>query len=176
MAAGSTGFFLNLLQLVPAKPLDGGFVIQAVSRWLLIPGTALLFFLAMRFQSILLLIIAVISVISLARQFLHHRPAETLPAPERNLTAMRAFDPTYSAGASASERSEIIGVPAASLASPSTDAVPINSPIISSDQMKPASIPQRFIIAGAYLGLAGMLAYLYWLSTNELVSFMPHRH
>jgi len=28
MAAGSMGFMLNLLQLIPAKPLDGGFVIR----------------------------------------------------------------------------------------------------------------------------------------------------
>ncbi|MGH9552226.1 MAG: site-2 protease family protein, partial [Terriglobales bacterium] len=27
MAAGNTGFFLNLLQLLPARPLDGGFVV-----------------------------------------------------------------------------------------------------------------------------------------------------
>jgi Zn-dependent protease len=125
-AAGSTGFFLNLLQLVPAKPLDGGFVIQAVSKWLLIPGTGLLCALAAMFQSILLLIIAGISFFSLLKQFLKRQPVDAY------------------------------GVP-----------------IVPADQQTLATVPQRILIAIAYLGLAGMLGYLYWLSTNELISFVP---
>lgn len=117
MAAGSTGFMLNLLQLVPAKPLDGGFVISAVSKWLLVPGTAFLFALSFAFHSILLLIISVISLISLiASRFAHGQ------AP----------------------------------------------------QMQPATGVQRFAVAFAYISLAGMLAYLYWLSHNTVSALVKH--
>lgn len=121
-AAGSTGFMLNLLQLVPAKPLDGGFIIQAVSRWLLIPGTVMLLALAFCFKSVLLLIIGGISAVSLVKQFM-----------------------------------------------PRSEAA-------STSELTPASFQQRIIIALAYLSLAGMLAYLYWLSSNELVSLIPPKH
>lgn len=49
VAAGSVGLFLNLLQLIPAKPLDGGFVINAINKWLLIPGVGLAFAYAFSF-------------------------------------------------------------------------------------------------------------------------------
>ena len=69
MAAGSTGFWLNLLQLVPAKPLDGGFIIAAISKWLLIPGTIALIGLSIALHSGILMFVVVISVLSLIRQF-----------------------------------------------------------------------------------------------------------
>ncbi len=69
VAAGSVGFFLNLLQLIPAKPFDGGHVISAVSKWFLIPGSLLAFALSYYFQSILLLVIAAISCFSLFKEF-----------------------------------------------------------------------------------------------------------
>jgi Zn-dependent protease len=68
MAAGSTGFWLNLLQLVPAKPLDGGFVVQAISKWLLLPGAIMLLALALILHSTLLLIISVIAGIAVVKQ------------------------------------------------------------------------------------------------------------
>jgi Zn-dependent protease len=137
-AAGSTGFFLNLLQLVPAKPLDGGFVIQAVSRWLLVPGTGILFAVSVAFKSPLLLIISVISLFSLVSDFMR-----------RN----RGAGSTSYGGSS-----NVATLPGGM------------------QLQTPASAPQRVIIATAYLGLAGMLGYLYWLSTNALISFVPHGH
>lgn len=62
MAAGATGTFLNMIQLIPAKPLDGGFVVHAVSKWMLIPGTGLAFAAAALLQSPLFFIVAVLSV------------------------------------------------------------------------------------------------------------------
>lgn len=38
IAAANYGLLLNLFQLVPAKPFDGGFVVESVWQWLLIPG------------------------------------------------------------------------------------------------------------------------------------------
>jgi Zn-dependent protease len=142
-AAGSTGFMLNLLQLVPAKPLDGGFVIQALSKWLLIPGTGLLFALAVKWQSVLLLIIAGFSFYGLIKQFLKRQPVDAYGVPQRSFMGLANVAPGDSV----------------------TDAT----------QQTPASIPQRILIAIAYLGLAGMLAYLQWLSTNELIRFVPNR-
>jgi Zn-dependent protease len=172
MAAGSTGFMLNLLQLVPAKPLDGGFIIQAVSRWLLIPGTALLLCLAYFFQSVLLLIIGVISAFALVKQFYPARKAEHGESPETSSDTGQAADPGIPAAVPGS------ALPAearAYVASPLLSAGPKKG-ITLSTELKAASLPQRVIIAIAYLGLAAMLGYLYWLSSSEVVSIMPHKH
>jgi len=136
LAAGSTGFFLNLVQLIPAKPLDGGFVIQAVSKWLLIPGVAIMLVAAYMLQSVLLLIISGFSILSLVHQFMTmYKKAEV---------------------------AKYGGV---------TDAIP--APPITSADLTPATVPQRFLIAVAYLTLAGVLAYMYWLSHNHLVQVVP---
>lgn len=68
MAAGSFGFMLNLLQLIPAKPLDGGFVVLAISRWLMLPGSLLLCGVALMLHSFLFGIIGVFSLYSAAKQ------------------------------------------------------------------------------------------------------------
>jgi Zn-dependent protease len=61
-----TGFFLNLFNLMPVGPLDGGRIITALSPWLWIVGFAILVFLTItHFNFILLLII----VFSLPRLF-----------------------------------------------------------------------------------------------------------
>lgn len=69
MAAGSVGIFLNLLQLIPAKPLDGGFVINAINKWLLIPGVGMVFAYAFFFHSFLFGIIGVIAFMNVISQF-----------------------------------------------------------------------------------------------------------
>lgn len=69
MAAGSVGMFLNLLQLIPAKPLDGGFVISAINKWLLIPGVGMVFAYAFFFHSFLFGIIGVIAFLNVISQF-----------------------------------------------------------------------------------------------------------
>jgi Zn-dependent protease len=82
MAAGSFGFLLNLIQLIPAKPLDGGFVVNAISRWLLLPGSILLCALALMFHWILFGIIGVISLFSVVKQLFggQQEPPSTVPA------------------------------------------------------------------------------------------------
>ncbi len=62
--SANTGFMLNLMQMIPARPLDGGFIVQAVSRWLLIPGTILLFILALATGAPLIYVIAIVSLLS----------------------------------------------------------------------------------------------------------------
>lgn len=69
VAAGSVGLFLNLLQLIPAKPLDGGFVVSAISKWLLIPGVGLVFAYAFIFQSFIFTLIGIIAFLIVVGQF-----------------------------------------------------------------------------------------------------------
>jgi Zn-dependent protease len=145
LAAGSTGFFLNLIQLIPAKPLDGGFVIQAVSKWLLIPGVAIMLVAAYMLQSVLLLIISGFSILSLVHQF------------------MTMYKKADAARYGAARYGEALAVPEQQTAP------------ISSVDLTPATVPQRVLIACAYLSLAGMLAYLYWLSHNNLVQVVPRQ-
>ncbi|MBS1990001.1 MAG: site-2 protease family protein [Cyanobacteria bacterium SZAS LIN-3] len=83
MAAGNTGIFLNVLQLIPAKPFDGGFVLHAVSKWLLIPGTGLAFLFGVMFQSPIFLIIAVISL------FTTYSAIKTQPAPDGTILGQK---------------------------------------------------------------------------------------
>jgi Zn-dependent protease len=61
--SANTGFMLNLLQMIPAKPLDGGFIVAAISKWIMIPGTLGLFALGTLTGSPLIFIIALISVL-----------------------------------------------------------------------------------------------------------------
>ena len=202
IAAGSTGFFLNLLQLVPAKPLDGGFVIQAVSKWFLIPGTVLLIVLAVCFQSILLLIIAGISIFSLVNQFRQHKQLQVPPVAQRTVflgedgKLVSADKLAPASDVPFEQNSELPG----NLESTSNqnkeqehypNIGPAQGPVYTSTSssllaaaaapppvlgvMKPAPLQQRITIAVAYLSLVVMLSYLYWLSHNELISVMP-RH
>lgn len=56
------GILLNLLQLVPARPLDGGFVMESVAPWFRIPGAILLLLIGYLLEAWLLVIIGVISL------------------------------------------------------------------------------------------------------------------
>ncbi len=69
MTTGHLGSILNLLQLIPAKPLDGGFVISAVSTRLLIPGVIFLVIFSIYRQSIFLFVIAIFSIFTLLESF-----------------------------------------------------------------------------------------------------------
>jgi Zn-dependent protease len=68
VAAANTGAILNLLQLVPIKPFDGGFIAQSITRWLFIPGAALLAYLAWTLRSPLLILIAVVAIFVMISQ------------------------------------------------------------------------------------------------------------
>lgn len=117
IAAGSTGCFFNLLQLIPAKPFDGGFVVNAIAKWVLIPGAAMVFVAAYLLQSPLFFILGLFSAFSAYR----------------SLTGQ------------VSER----------------------------DLIKPATGLEKVMIGLAYFTLAGTLGYIYALSSDQLVSFLP---
>jgi len=120
MAAGSTGCFLNLLQLLPAKPLDGGFVISAIARWVLIPGVFMVFAAAYFLQSPIFMLIGLIAAYSAYKTF---------------------------KGGDLGAR----------------------------DMINPATPMEKVLIGLAYFTLAGALGYVYFVSHNELISFMPSK-
>ncbi|HMW91130.1 MAG TPA: site-2 protease family protein [Candidatus Obscuribacter sp.] len=69
MAAGWTGVMLNLFQLIPVRPFDGGFITGAISKWFMLPGALMIFTLAMLWQTPLMFIIALLAGFSVFRAF-----------------------------------------------------------------------------------------------------------
>jgi Zn-dependent protease len=171
MAAGNTGFFLNLFQLVPARPFDGGFIIQAISKWLLIPGLAILITLTVLFRSPLLMIISIISVISLFGQFAakstqHAGSGKKLGhvVERRGGAGLRPPNPFYEKESQPPLPAQNHSVLASEVSVDDSGSLIIH----------PATGGQRVLIALAYIILASGLAWLYWLSSNELTVFQPH--
>ncbi len=60
MTLALTGFIINLFNMVPLSPLDGGRIATAISRWLWIPGMALLFLLFLQVWNPIILIVLAI--------------------------------------------------------------------------------------------------------------------
>jgi Zn-dependent protease len=60
MALAFTGFFLNLFNLLPVTPLDGGRAMAALTPWMWFVGLALIIGLAFAFPNPIILIIAVV--------------------------------------------------------------------------------------------------------------------
>jgi Zn-dependent protease len=63
VAAANTGFMLNLFQLLPIRPFDGGFLADCISKWLAIPGLCALVYFALQLHSVLMLVICGVSVL-----------------------------------------------------------------------------------------------------------------
>src|ERR1700733_3332962 len=57
-----TGFFLNLFNLMPVGPLDGGRIVTALSPWLWLLGFAILVFLTVTHFNFILLLILIFSL------------------------------------------------------------------------------------------------------------------
>jgi Zn-dependent protease len=57
-----TGFFLNLFNLMPVGPLDGGRIVTALSPWLWLLGFAILIFLTLTHFNFILLLILIFSL------------------------------------------------------------------------------------------------------------------
>jgi Zn-dependent protease len=144
MAAGSAGFLLNLFQLVPAKPLDGGFIVGAISKWFLLIGFVFLAILTIYLQSFILILITFFSGRSLWGQFFGGRNAPK---------------DIYSGGAKTVKELEEM------ITKPETQASQTagNSPQ-SSGQQRGAGGWQKFAIGTAYIGLTLALGFLYTYS------------
>jgi Zn-dependent protease len=67
------GFLLNLINLLPLHPLDGGRIVTAVTRWLWIVGVALGPIVIWRFQSIIFLYIWLLFLWEMYKKFFRDR-------------------------------------------------------------------------------------------------------
>src|SRR5215470_9697052 len=56
------GYFLNLFNLTPVGMLDGGRIVSALSRWLWLPGFALLVWFGWKFPNFIIWVIVLLSV------------------------------------------------------------------------------------------------------------------
>jgi Zn-dependent protease len=78
------GFFINLFNLIPMSPLDGGRVATAISRWMNVVGIAIMAVVAVLFSNPFAFIILIIGVISTVQRFRNAKrglePASVPPA------------------------------------------------------------------------------------------------
>lgn len=68
IAIANVGFLFNLINLIPMRPLDGGRVVAAVSRWLWLVGLVGGFWVAYQLSSYFLLIVWVLFALDLLRK------------------------------------------------------------------------------------------------------------
>ena len=62
LALGWFGYFLNLFNLTPVGMLDGGRIVTALSRWLWLPGFALLIWFGWKFPNFIIWLIVLLSL------------------------------------------------------------------------------------------------------------------
>jgi Zn-dependent protease len=82
---GFYGLFLNLLNLLPMLPLDGGIVSQAISPWLSLVGLGLLIYLYFLTHNLFFLIIGFLGFSSVSRLFTGQVRAPRMRAGDRVL-------------------------------------------------------------------------------------------
>lgn len=93
------GFFVNLFNLLPIRPLDGGRIAAAVTRWLWAVGLVAGLVLIVYLRSILLLMIYALFAYELYRKYVSGRAkkAQVVPfaisIPEEHVRAMNVFVP-----------------------------------------------------------------------------------
>ncbi len=75
-ALGYTGFFINLFNLLPVVPLDGGRAMAAMSPWMWFLGFAGIVVLAFAFPNPIILIIALFAAYETYRRWQHRRQGD----------------------------------------------------------------------------------------------------
>ena len=88
-ALASTGFLLNLFNLIPVSPLDGGRIVGVVSRWLWVVGYAIGIAVFLTTHSPILFLILLLGLFSLGNTFRGQHPAyyDVAPARRRAIAA-----------------------------------------------------------------------------------------
>ncbi len=77
-ALGYTGFFINLFNLLPVVPLDGGRAMAAMSPWMWFLGFAGIVVLAFAFPNPIILIIALFAAYETYRRWQHRRQGDVV--------------------------------------------------------------------------------------------------
>src|SRR3989442_13377007 len=67
-ALASTGFLINLFNLIPLYPLDGGRIIGAISRWLWLVGAAVGVGVFLVTEAPLMLLVLIFGVLNVGQQ------------------------------------------------------------------------------------------------------------
>jgi Zn-dependent protease len=62
LALASAGYFLNLFNLMPVGFLDGGRIVTALSRWLWLPGLAILLWFGWTYPNLIVWLIVIVSM------------------------------------------------------------------------------------------------------------------
>jgi len=90
-ALASTGFLLNLFNLIPISPLDGGRIVGVVSRWIWVFGYIIGVAVFLTTYSPILFLILLLGLFSLGRTFREPRPGYFDVAPARRLSIGIAY-------------------------------------------------------------------------------------
>jgi Zn-dependent protease/tetratricopeptide (TPR) repeat protein len=160
VVGGTLGFLLNLTQLLPARPFDGGLVVSAISRYILIPGMLALITMAVTSRSPLLFLLSLLSIISY-----FHKPTRPAPKLEYNGKAKTIAELERELMTSDQTLASLSGSKA-SAANQSTKAP--------QSKLIPATIRQRWAIGTSYVVLAGVLSVLMVASTLQISSNLRH--
>ena len=163
MAAGHFGCFLNLIQLIPVRPFDGGAVLGAISPWLMVPGLGILFAMAAYLHSAFLIIIGIIATFITVSQLISHMKNKEKRQESDAERLMRGI-------CGGAGRKETKDEPAGS--------APAGPGIVHEagyGDIREATTGEKVLIGLAYFVLTGVLGYMYWLTDNETISFLRSR-
>jgi len=90
-ALASTGFLINLFNLIPISPLDGGRIVGVLSRWLWVAGYAIGVAVLLVTWHPLLLLILVVGLLGIRRRIRGPRPGYWEVSPARRLAVGIAY-------------------------------------------------------------------------------------
>jgi Zn-dependent protease len=90
-ALASTGFMINLFNMLPISPLDGGRITGVISRWFWLPGFALGFLIFIKTQSPILFLVLLFGFFSLMSSMKKQPPGYYDIAAGKRLTMGAAY-------------------------------------------------------------------------------------
>jgi Zn-dependent protease len=93
LAIAFAGFLINLLNLLPVGPLDGGRISGAVSKWMWLFGGAILVYKTVRQHNPLLVLILILSAFQVYNSIVHEKESDfyALTAAQRITIALAYF-------------------------------------------------------------------------------------
>lgn len=91
-ALASTGFLINLFNMIPVSPLDGGRIVGVISRWIWAAGYAVGIAALVVTRSPILFLILLLGLLGLGRALRGYRPGYyDVPVPARRMVGLAYF-------------------------------------------------------------------------------------